>query len=99
MFPEKFSTDYIDDGMSDFLLELNGDSMLKDFEGGIARLTQRESECLQAFLKNKTCKEIAQVLKIAPRTAELHIHNIKSKLKVNYRNQLIGVCRSNFISG
>lgn len=99
VFPEKFNTGYVEDyELKEFLSQISKNIALKDSEGGIARLTQRESECLIAFSQNKTCKEIAAALKMAPRTVELHIQNIKHKLKINYKNQLIDIFRSSFLS-
>jgi DNA-binding CsgD family transcriptional regulator len=100
IFPEKFTTEYLDNTNNKlFLSDLNQDLVIKNFEGDITHLTSRESECLKIFSQNKTCKEIAQILAIAPRTVELHIQNIKHKLKINYKNQLFELYRKNFITG
>ena len=97
LYPEKFCTDYIDsNNYKQFLLNLDKSLTLKDLSGNIAHLTYRESECLKILVKNKTCKEIANMLEISPRTVELHIQNIKQKLKINFKSQLIDIYANNF---
>lgn len=51
-------------------------------------LTPREKICLQHTMKGNTAKQIAKILKISPRTVELHIANIKNKFQVNNKIQL-----------
>lgn len=101
VFPEKFSIDYVQDPSLDFFTQaLTNNSkpiLIKDSFGDIAHLTPRESQCLSILIKNKTSKEIARILNIAPRTAELHIQNIKTKLKVNFKNELFDICKENLI--
>ncbi len=96
LFPERFDTNFIDNNkLQQFLSDIDKSLVLKDLNGNIAHLTHRESECLKAFANNKTCKEVAQLFGISPRTVELHIHNIKQKLGINYKNQLIDIYASN----
>lgn len=97
LFPEKFCTDFIsNDPSRKFLLDIDKNLSLKDSTGNIINLTHRESECLKVFAKNKTSKEMAKILDISPRTAELHMHNIKQKLGINYKNQLVDIYTENF---
>lgn len=53
------------------------------------RLSARELECIFFFLRGKTAKEIAKILKLSPRTIEKHIEHIKIKFKCVNRSQLI----------
>lgn len=97
IFPEKFSTEFIDNNNSyQFLLDINKSLILKDTFGNSINLTHRESECLKIFVKNRTSKEIALTLGISPRTAELHIQNIKRKLGINYKSQLVDIYTKSF---
>lgn len=91
VFPNKFSIEADEDSLSieNFLSELNKPFLLKSFTGETVSLTRRESECFKIFLTNKSAKEIANILNLSPRTVELHISNIKHKLGVNYKNQLL----------
>lgn len=90
IFPEKFSIDPLDNlAIDKFLSELDRPFILKGSDGNIVQLTKRESECLKIFSSNKTAKEIANIINISPRTVELHLSNIKQKLGINYKNELL----------
>jgi DNA-binding CsgD family transcriptional regulator len=52
-------------------------------------LTTRESEVLFYFLRRKTAKQIAQLLKLSPRTVEDYIDHIKLKLDCHNKSELI----------
>ena len=52
-------------------------------------LTQREQECLFLTLYGKPGKDIAKLLKISQKTVETHLANIRRKLEVYNRSQLI----------
>ncbi len=56
-------------------------------------LTYREVECARLIMLGNTAKEIARNLNIAPRTAEIHINNLKQKLDCSYKTQLILKCK------
>ena len=53
------------------------------------KLTQRETECLFLLIRGKSAKEIARFLKISPRTVEVYIENIKLKMKISSRSQIV----------
>ncbi|MCH9770173.1 MAG: helix-turn-helix transcriptional regulator [Gammaproteobacteria bacterium] len=53
------------------------------------KLTKRESECLFLLIRGKTTKEIARFLSISHRTVECYLEQIKSKLDVSTRFELI----------
>lgn len=54
-----------------------------------AVLTNREQECLTLTVKGYSAKVIANQLKLSPRTVEEHLKNIRLKLNVNSKQQLI----------
>ena len=53
------------------------------------KLTQRETECLFLLIRAKSAKEIAQFLEISPRTVEAYIEQIKNKMGVSTRSEMI----------
>lgn len=57
-------------------------------------LSKRESDVLPYTLKGYGAKQIARVLKISPRTVEMHLENIKEKLNVKSRVELIDLFNS-----
>ncbi|RAP35493.1 hypothetical protein B1207_12405 [Legionella quinlivanii] len=54
-----------------------------------ASLTPREQECLEYTVKGFTAKEIARVLSISPRTVEEYINQVKIKLGVSTKREMI----------
>ena len=48
-------------------------------------LTNREEEVFSLLVKNKTTKEIAQILNISEKTVRNHISNVMQKLGVKGR--------------
>lgn len=53
------------------------------------QLTPRETECLFLLIRGKSAKEIARFLKISPRTVEVYIENIKLKMNISSRSQIV----------
>ncbi len=51
----------------------------------LSRLSSREAEVLQVFLRGYTYKEIARMLAVAPCTVDTHVRSIFRKLHVNSR--------------
>ncbi|MBS0358625.1 MAG: helix-turn-helix transcriptional regulator [Proteobacteria bacterium] len=51
--------------------------------------SKRESECLFFVIRGKACSEIASILGIKRRTVEVYVDNLKEKLKVFNKSQLI----------
>ncbi len=51
--------------------------------------TARETECLFLMLRGKTAKEIGTFLEISKRTVEQYIENIKNKMGVSTRSEVI----------
>lgn len=54
-----------------------------------SHLSHRELECLYHLVHGKSQKEIAYVMKLSPRTVESYFENIKNKLDIYNRSQLI----------
>ncbi|CDZ76476.1 response regulator FixJ [Legionella massiliensis] len=52
-------------------------------------LSPRETDCVQYYVKGKTAKEIAKYLNLSPRTVEFYISNLKEKLGVSTKSQLM----------
>lgn len=57
--------------------------------GKAVKLTQREAECLFHLSNGQSGKIIARLLRISPRTVEVHLDNIKKKLECNTRIELM----------
>jgi len=51
--------------------------------------TSREHDCLRLIVKGKTAKEIGIILGVSFRTIECYLENIKNKMKVKTKSQLI----------
>jgi DNA-binding CsgD family transcriptional regulator len=72
----------LDDTCSSYLssasLQING-----------VNLTIRESDCIKLIIRGKTAKEIGDLLGLSNRTVEYYLENIKCKLNVNSRSELI----------
>lgn len=56
---------------------------------GSVSLTSREQECLEFTVKGFTAKEIAKKLSISSRTVEEYLNQIKNKLNVSTKQQMI----------
>lgn len=64
-----------------------------------AYLSKREMECLELTVKGKTAKQIAKLLKISSRTVEEYLANVKTKMGVSSKSELIEKSMSYFTSG
>lgn len=51
--------------------------------------SQRELQCLRWTARGKTAKQIARILNLSHRTIEVYLENIKTKLNVKTKNELI----------
>lgn len=51
--------------------------------------TKRESECLFLLARGATIKKMAQILGLSPRTVEMYVNNLKYKLGVSYKSELV----------
>jgi len=61
----------------------------KRMEEHMARLTRTEKKVYPLLTQGKTDKEIAAALRFSPRTAQMHVTNIKAKLDIEDRDDLI----------
>jgi DNA-binding CsgD family transcriptional regulator len=61
-------------------------------------ISKREMECLHYLSLGKSAKEIGRVLKISPRTVETYLLNIKKKLELNTKSDLINLSYKNHIN-
>lgn len=59
------------------------------------QLSQREKEVLQQLATGKTNKDIAKILYISKYTVDTHVKNIKEKLNLNKKGELIRFVLSN----
>ena len=55
------------------------------------QLSKRQAECLFLILRGKTAKEISVLLKLSQRTIESYIDDLKFKLRVNTKNELLEI--------
>jgi DNA-binding NarL/FixJ family response regulator len=60
-----------------------------------ATLTEREAEILTLIAKGKQSKHIAEALFISPATVDTHTRNIKSKLNIDNRLELVIYAKEN----
>lgn len=52
-------------------------------------LTSREKEVFNLLIKNKTTKEISEILNISEKTVRNHISNVMQKLEVKARTAAV----------
>jgi DNA-binding CsgD family transcriptional regulator len=60
-----------------------------ELENAGMHLSKREHDVLRLLIRGKTAREIAAVLVLSKRTIEHHLENIKEKLHVKSRSELI----------
>ncbi len=58
----------------------------------VTKLSKRELDVLFYYLRGKTAKTIAKALDLSYRTVENYIQNIKNKIKINTKEDLIEYC-------
>jgi LuxR family transcriptional regulator, quorum-sensing system regulator SolR len=66
------------------------------FEEGLLNgvgLSPREIECLLHLLSFQTSKEIASIMNLSSRTIETYIDNVKSKLHVHSKSELVAILK------
>ena len=52
-------------------------------------LSERQNECLFYLIRGKSCREIAAILALSPRTIETHVEEIKNKLGCKNKSEVI----------
>ncbi len=62
---------------------------IEDFKGRLRRLTQREKEVLPLYYRGRTAREVAAALTISLKTAETYFDNIRKKMGVTNRTNLL----------
>lgn len=67
----------------------NIESLLPGLNMDGVYLSKRELECLRFLLRGKTAKDIASLLLLSPRTIEFYLDNIKRKMGVSSKSELI----------
>ncbi len=70
---------------------LSSEEHLKKTKNPEVLLTTKERECLKFVGEGYTSKEIARYFNLSPRTVEWHVENIKHKLGVDKKTDLIKV--------
>jgi DNA-binding CsgD family transcriptional regulator len=63
--------------------------VLSELENAGMHLSKREIDVLRFLIRGKTAIEIAAILGLSKRTVEHHLENMKEKLHVNSRSELI----------
>lgn len=53
------------------------------------KISVREMDCLKHILEGRTAKSTAKILGLSHRTVEQYLNNIKNKIGVKYKNELI----------
>lgn len=64
-------------------------STLSNLANNPIYLSRREKQCANLLIRGKTAKEIAAQLNLSHRTIEFYIENIKNKLHVSTKSELI----------
>jgi DNA-binding CsgD family transcriptional regulator len=97
VYAEKFDLSYIgNDNKNSFITDIDKNFGLRSQNGNLVYLTKREFESLKLVANNKTVKEVAHLLNLSPRTVEAYINNLKLKVGVNYKNQLIDIFNDSY---
>ncbi len=58
-------------------------------EFGDKYLTRQEARCMVCFLRGNTVKGTAKILELSPRTVEYYVNNMKKKLGVVSKSELV----------
>ena len=61
-------------------------------------LSPKEFSILRKLAQGSTARKIAEELSISIRTAETHIHNMKNKLALHTKNELIDIFKKNYLT-
>lgn len=78
--------------LSDFIEPFNpdaNDAIELKVGDQIIQLTLKQKQCLEYLAKGLSAKEIAAKMHISPRTVETHLNNVKNKLNLNYKSELL----------
>jgi DNA-binding CsgD family transcriptional regulator len=91
LYKETFAPDLLELGKRPFAIPLRPKDFVrkKQMQNDFANITVREFECLQHLSHGLTAKMIARELNISPRTVERHIDNIREKLQLKCKLDII----------
>jgi DNA-binding NarL/FixJ family response regulator len=73
---------WLSDAVSEQILKAYTSGSRPRMEGGLDALTDREFEIFQMIGDGRSTHEIAEALRISPKTVDVHRMNIRSKLKL-----------------
>ena len=73
---------WLSDAVSEQILQAYSSGTLPRQEGGLDALTDREFEIFQLMGEGRGTHEIAESLRISPKTVDVHRMNIRNKLKL-----------------
>ncbi|MDC7227462.1 MAG: LuxR C-terminal-related transcriptional regulator [Spirochaetales bacterium] len=84
------------DNLTNQIINFEKSTKPLDFE--MIKITPREQEVIKVLVVNggATEKEIAEALNISPETVKTHMKNIRRKLGVDRKTEIIDLCRNNF---
>ena len=68
---------------------LNGAINKKGFIINNQYFSPRETQCIRYYIRGKTVNEIARILNLSPRTIQHYLENVKYKIGVTHKNDLI----------
>ncbi len=98
IYKDKFDISYLEEieiNRKKFFDEINKTKSLQliNKNGELINFTKREAECISIFMQNRSMKEIGKHLDLSPRTVEHYLENVKQKLGVQYKSQLVDIFR------
>ena len=93
-YREQALLDSINTALMKDATDRRSDAVDERLDQRLAGLTEREREVLDQLLLGKTSKEIARILAISPRTAEVHRRNLLHKLGFRTVKELMLVLAS-----
>lgn len=79
---------FVSQGISNKLLQKVAGDDDSEYVSPVQKLSNRELEVYQAVGKGLNTQDIANALKISPKTVESHLHNIKEKLRLDDSKKL-----------
>ncbi len=90
-YHQKLNLEHINSELSFEIPRLDFSMMQGQYSHNNKIFTDREYECLSLIAQGYTMKTTARKLQISHRTVEQHLRNLKDKLGVNTKNQLVEV--------
>ena len=91
VYRDKFSIKYSpkNNNREKFLSSLKLGSGFVQCHDKLVNISKREAQCLNFLRQGLSCKSIAIELNLSNKTIEHYIQNLKNKLEINYKEQLI----------